>query len=303
MHKTTQSGAIREPGPHCCGTYQTTHSFAPVCASGGSAAVRAEALRALGNEAYYDQLAPLYKLTYRDWETSVTLQALALHRIIREFFGMDATRILDAACGIGTQSVGLRELGYYVAGSDISEGAIAEARDEAAKRGLSIDFRVADMRTLWEAHGGEFDVVIACDDAIAHLPNDAEILEAFREFKCCTSPKGGCLISVRDSAGVEEEGRLLQPRVVRETEAGNIVAFDLWDADGEGYEMSTYILEDQGGVVTDARLIRGAHCRRTEVHRIERLLREAGFRCVTTLRGRFFQPLVIAMKARPGEPQ
>ena len=73
------------------------------------------------------------------------------------------------ACGIGTQSLGLAQRGFTVTASDLSERAIARARDEAARRGLRIEFSVCDMRTAQAHHGRQFDVVIYCDNSITHL--------------------------------------------------------------------------------------------------------------------------------------
>ena len=87
-------------------------------------------------ESYYNQLAPFYRYLYPDWEKSVLRQAFVLDNVIREFFGTQVRRVLDAACGIGTQSIGLAELGYQVVASDISETELALAKQEASKRSL-----------------------------------------------------------------------------------------------------------------------------------------------------------------------
>lgn len=116
---------------------------------------------------YYNRLAPHYKHLFLDWNTSVDRQATVLDEVIREFFGASARRVLDAACGIGTQCLGLAQLGYEVAASDISEMEIEHAKAEAAQRGLAITFGVADMRRLREHHAQTFDLVIACDNAWA----------------------------------------------------------------------------------------------------------------------------------------
>ncbi len=159
-------------------------------------------------EAFYDGLAPLYTGLFEDWERSIHWHAAVLDGVIREYFGPGMNRILDAACGIGTQSLGLAALGYQVTGSDISTGAIARARAEAEQRGLSIAFRIADMRNLAAAtaglvgqgdpvdQGSLFDLVIACDNAIPHLLTDADIRAAFDQFYRVTTPRGGCIISV-----------------------------------------------------------------------------------------------------------
>ena len=157
-----------------------------------------------------------------------------------------ARRILDAACGIGTQSIGLAQLGYQVVASDISTAELELARQEAARRSLSIQFIPADMRALRQVHQGVFDVVLACDNAIPHLLSEADILLAFQQFYACTTEEGGCLISVRDYASMELGGRRMYPRTVHQTPEGRVILFDIWEFDGAYYDFTTYIVEDQG---------------------------------------------------------
>jgi SAM-dependent methyltransferase len=249
-------------------------------------------------ETYYDQLAPYYKFLLQDWEASVLRQAAVLDGVIREFFGPDARRILDAACGIGTQSLGLAQRGYTVAASDISPVAVARAQAEAVKLGLPITFGVADMRRLATAYPQPFDVVMACDNAVPHLLSEAEILQAFEQFYRCTLPNGGCIISVRDYARLEERsGKKLYPRAVHPTPDGRVVVFDLWEFDGDYYDFTTYIVEDKNETTAAAHVIRGGRYYCVTLAALESLLRQAGFHRVVTLADRFYQPLVIGLKA------
>src|SRR5262245_10019472 len=71
-------------------------------------------------DAFYDQLAPFYHLIYPDWEASMMQQAAAVDSIMQEFWGAETTTILDVACGIGTQALGLAQLGYQVTAADLS---------------------------------------------------------------------------------------------------------------------------------------------------------------------------------------
>jgi len=71
-------------------------------------------------EGFYANLAPYYKWLHTDWNASVTQQASILDAVIREVFGASVRQILDAACGIGTQTLGLAELGFCLTASDIS---------------------------------------------------------------------------------------------------------------------------------------------------------------------------------------
>jgi SAM-dependent methyltransferase len=248
-------------------------------------------------EAFYDDLAPYYKWLHTDWDASVTRQASILDTVIREICGTHPQQILDAACGIGTQTLGFAERGYYLTASDISSAEIERARYEASRRGLVIDFRVADMRQLWAVHRRQFDVIIACDNAIPHLLSDAEILVALEQFYRCTISGGGCVISVRDYAAMKLGGKQFYPRLIHDTDQGRTVLFDIWEFEGDYYDLTTYITEDRGQGLAQTHVIRGGryYCATTET--LERLFRQAGFVEVRTLKDRFYQPLIVAQKA------
>ena len=247
-------------------------------------------------DSYYNHLAPYYKYIYKDWESSLQRQARILDAVIREYFGEKVHHILDAASGIGTQSIGLAQLGYKVTASDISPGELDQARLEAEKRNLQIEFKVADMRHLSPAFQQKFDLVIACDNAIPHLLSDVEITKAFWEFYQCTTPEGGCLITVRDYETVERSGKRLNPRTVHETDEGKLLLFDLWEFDGDFYDFTTYAVLDKGDDGPETQVIRGGRYYCVTIPTLERLMIQAGFKKVVTLRERFFQPLILGMK-------
>src|SRR5262249_30726242 len=113
-----------------------------------SGGVAARGSHTMSVEAFYDGLAPIYHLIYPAWEASIRRQAIALDSLIRQHWGEEKLRILDVACGIGTQALGLAGLGHAVTALDLSPAAVERARAEAARRALSIDFSVADMRAL-----------------------------------------------------------------------------------------------------------------------------------------------------------
>lgn len=120
-----------------------------------------------------------------------------LDSVIREMWGT-GSGVLDVSCGAGTQALGLAGLGYDVTASDLSPDAVKRAKQEAAKRELSIVFSVADMRRAFDHHQRRFDVVISCDNSVPHLLSNGDILSAMQQFYKCTRPGGGCIITVRD---------------------------------------------------------------------------------------------------------
>jgi 2-polyprenyl-3-methyl-5-hydroxy-6-metoxy-1,4-benzoquinol methylase len=56
--------------------------------------------------------------------------------------------VLDAGCGTGENALHAASLGLPVLGVDVAETALATARAKAAKRGLEVDFAVADALQL-----------------------------------------------------------------------------------------------------------------------------------------------------------
>jgi len=150
------------------------------------------------SRAFYDRLAADYHLLYEDWPAAVERQAAVLDRLIRAQLGDPPKDLLDCACGIGTQALGLAARGYRVTGSDLSPRAIARARRFAEQRGLRIAFEVADLRALESSVPGRFDVVLAADNALPHLLSDEDLASALRAIARKLVPGGLLLASIRD---------------------------------------------------------------------------------------------------------
>ena len=58
-------------------------------------------------ESFYDDLAPYYHLIFADWDQGIAWQASILGPIIEHATGKASPHVLDCACGIGTQALGL----------------------------------------------------------------------------------------------------------------------------------------------------------------------------------------------------
>jgi SAM-dependent methyltransferase len=241
---------------------------------------------------FYDALAPFYHFIFPDWDASIARQAAALDAVIRAELGDGARTVLDAASGIGTQSLGLAALGYAVTASDVSPGAVRRLRDEADRRGLAIDATVADMRDAWDAHGRTFDVVLCADNALPHLPADDDILQALRQFRRCTAPGGICLVSIRDYDAIDLQAARVHPHGTHEEDGVRWVLFQVWDPRPPLYETSFYIVEDRRGGDVRTRVMRAMYYA-VPVPRLMELMRQAGFADVRRLDGAFYQPLVV----------
>jgi len=84
---------------------------------------------------FCDGLADAYHLVLEDWDAAVHRQGRLLAALLPP--PAAAGPVLDCACGIGTQALGLAALGYAVEGSDASPAARARARHGAGRRGAA----------------------------------------------------------------------------------------------------------------------------------------------------------------------
>ena len=79
----------------------------------------------------YDDLADYYDLLFDDWDESIGCQTKVLNRLISTHMDQSCVNLLDCACGIGTQAIGLAKAGHHTVASDLSTRAVDRAKREA----------------------------------------------------------------------------------------------------------------------------------------------------------------------------
>ena len=196
---------------------------------------------------FYRQLAPDYHFIFKDWEAFVRQQGEVLNRLIRSE-SAQADTVLDCACGIGTQAIGLALQGYNVRATDISSTAVRRARSEAKNFGVKIFFGDADFRDLARQVEGTFDVVLACDNSIAHLLNDGDLTLAAASMREKLSAGGLLILSIRDYDQLIQVKPTAMPQNILDTHEGRRISFQTWDwaADGRSYALTHFILKQAG---------------------------------------------------------
>lgn len=244
---------------------------------------------------FYDELAPYYHLIYGDWERAIAKQGAALARLLVEFGVGPDEAVLDAACGIGTQTIGLLRHNYRVTASDISPGAIARLRSELANRALHADAYVDDMRHLSHAGTGSVAAAIACDNAVPHLLSDAEILQAFRSCHRCLRPGGVAIFSVRDYARIERTNPDVRPYGLRYEAGRRFLAVQVWEWDGDQYDLRMYLTSESPTGACETRVLTTRYYA-VEFGRLAELLAEAGFTDVQRRDDVLFQPVLLGRR-------
>lgn len=195
-------------------------------------------------QTFYNNLATQYDKLFLDWQAATREQAEILDALFRAYGFDRRARILDCACGIGTQAIGLAALGYPVTASDISEGELAEAEKRAAENHVVIPFKQADFRALADTFKEKYDIVIAMDNALPHMLSIADLEAAIRSMLGQIKPKGLFVASIRDYDSLLLEKPPYSPPYIHKTGKGQRVSFQTWVWHEEHYKLTQYIIDD-----------------------------------------------------------
>ena len=197
---------------------------------------------------FYDGLAGQYHLIYADWPSAVERQGRVLDRVITgQLRGQGPWRVLDCACGIGTQALGLAMRGHRVTASDLSPDSVARLGREAKHRGLEIQGHVADFTDLAPIPG-DFDVVIAMDNALPHLTSDALVKKALKEMYAKLVPGGLLLISLRPYDEILERRPKGEGPIVRGQGEDRRIVQQIWEwRDERSYDVHLIIMHQVSG--------------------------------------------------------
>ena len=196
---------------------------------------------------FYDPLADYYHLIFEDWDASIERQARVLDALLASHIGPCPIKILDCACGIGTQALGLAGRGHRVVASDLSPQAIQRATLEAKARGLEVEFHVSDMTDLCEVSETDFDVVAALDNALPHLSKE-QLEKAASAMRKKIRPGGFFLASIRDYDLLICERPSIQGPTFYGAKGNRRIVHQLWDwIEDDRYILHLYITQHTGG--------------------------------------------------------
>lgn len=247
-------------------------------------------------QSFYDNLASQYDKLFLDWYATTQEQAVILDRIFENNGYDKSVHILDCACGIGTQAIGLATLGYHITASDISEGALTQARERAERNHLQISFTNADFCALSKVFAEQFDIVIAMDNALPHMLTRNDLESAIKSIVKRIAEGGMFVASIRDYDALLMSKPPYSPPYIHQTDKGQRVAFQTWKWNGENYSLVQYIIDDE-----DTLQVGKFECeyRATRREELTNLLIANGCSKVTWLfpeETGFYQPIVIAKK-------
>lgn len=196
-------------------------------------------------QTFYNNLATQYDKLFLDWKATTREQAEILHKIFVSNGFNNAAKILDCACGIGTQSIGIATLGYDVTASDISDGELVEAEKRAKENNVTICFKHADFCALSDTFTEKFDIVIAMDNALPHMLSSSDLENAIKSITNQIEKNGIFVASIRDYDSLLMDKPPYSPPYIHKTVKGQRVSFQTWVWNDDNYKLTQYIVDDE----------------------------------------------------------
>ena len=105
-----------------------------------------------------------------------------------EFSGKQKPIILDLACGTGSITLLLAEMGYDMIGVDASADMLAEAQRKAHEQKINVLFLAQDAREL--DLFGTIDGAVSVCDGLNYILREDELQEVFRRVQLFINPGG-----------------------------------------------------------------------------------------------------------------
>jgi glycine/sarcosine N-methyltransferase len=244
---------------------------------------------------FYEPLAEHYHLIFEDWNETIERQAKILNPLLAEHMPGYPLKILDFACGIGTQALGLAGFGHRVTASDLSRAEVSRAKRESERLTLDISFHVSDMTCLAEIADCDFDAVVACDNALPHLTAE-QLRLAVGAAGSKLKPNGLFLASIRDYDRLVLERPASQEPAFYSGSGDRRIIHQVWDwIDATRYTLHLYITKQSGEAWTTHHFVSEYRCLLRD--ELSAVLQANGFREVRWLmpaESGFYQPIVLA---------
>jgi SAM-dependent methyltransferase len=193
--------------------------------------------------------------------------------LLRKLRLRPGARILDVPCGFGRHAVELARRGFRVTGVDISPELIAQARQAAAAKGVTVEFRCGDMRRL--AYRRRFDAVLNLFTSFGYF-GDAADLKLLERFYQALRPGGWVALHLINRDWVLRNFQATD----RQRMGGYLVA------EKRTFDFDTSVLTCTWSARRGRRRWRGTtRLRLYSCHELVRMMEQAGFSTVRSFPG------------------
>ncbi|MEG2251820.1 MAG: class I SAM-dependent methyltransferase [Clostridia bacterium] len=116
------------------------------------------------------------------------------YHALMDCYGIPRGKVCECACGTGSITIHLSQLGYQMTGVDLSPDMLFEASQKARKSGAMIPFVKQDMRSL-HLHR-QMDAVLCTNDGLNYLKDASELGSFFHAALMAVREGGGLFMDL-----------------------------------------------------------------------------------------------------------
>jgi glycine/sarcosine N-methyltransferase len=142
----------------------------------------------------YGKLTQKYD-TWSSWDTRLDKEIKFFKKLFKE---NNVKTVLDCACGTGIHVIALNKAGFDVAGSDIDQEMIRQAKQNAQSQEISANFKVSDFRILSETYNKTFDAILCVGNSLSHILTDEDLQKSLNQIYKVLTENGVLILHLRN---------------------------------------------------------------------------------------------------------
>ncbi len=207
-----------------------------------------------------------------DWEGRLAHEMPFFEKVLAEH---GVRRVLDVACGTGQHAIALAKRGYEVLGVDVSEGMVAQARQNATAAGVKVTFLQAGFGELLGLVEQSYDVVLCLGNSLPSLLSANSLKDALADMAVVLVPGGLLIVQNLNYDRIWPKRERFMPLQTHRQGDEEWLFFRLMDFHNETLTFNMVILHKNGGVWSYG--AEATELRPIFKEDLERLLKQTGF--------------------------
>ena len=156
-----------------------------------------------------------------DWDKRLSRELPFLEAVFAETH--EIHRVLDVGCGTGHHAIALAQRGLEVVGVDPLREMLDQARINARRAGVGIEFVEGGFGELASLGLGQFDALICTGNALPHVEGIDRLDPVLEDFGAVLRRGGALVVHLLNHERLLKSRQRSLPPVIRDHEAGTTV--------------------------------------------------------------------------------
>ena len=156
-----------------------------------------------------------------DWDKRLSRELPFLEAVFAEIH--EVHRVLDVGSGTGHHAIALAQRGLEVVGVDPSREMLDQARANARRAGVGVEFIEGGFGELASLGLGQFDALICTGNALPHVDGMGRLDAALEDFGAVLRRGGALVLHLLNHERLLKSHQRSLPPVIRDHQAGTTV--------------------------------------------------------------------------------